>query len=131
MANSDARPYPAVEAGAAPNFASWGGPRQTQPGAARNGVPFGEVQRRGKSRMAQAVRSLHVTPTSPGPESARLPSTMVFVREVLMAWRAAERELDQLPAGSPDRPRVQALLERLRSSYHRHFAVSRRGLPGS
>jgi hypothetical protein len=131
MAHSDARPYPAVEASAAPNVASWGGFPQTQPGAARNRVPFSEVQRRNENRIAQAVRSLYGTTTSPAPESAMRPSTMVFVREVWIAWRVAERGLDQLPAGSPDRPRVQALLERLRSSYHRLFAESRRSLPGS
>ncbi len=41
----------------------------------------------------------------------------VLVEEALSSWREAERLLAELPADSPDRDRVAAVLERSRMAY--------------
>lgn len=53
------------------------------------------------------------------------PVTPLSISHVLTAWRAAERELNAASAGSPERPALQARLERFRATYHRLSDVRR------
>jgi hypothetical protein len=46
------------------------------------------------------------------------PATTLSIREVLTAWRAAERELGKVPNGRPERPGIQAKIVSLRATYH-------------
>lgn len=67
-------------------------------------------------RALESPRLRLVWPTRPADEH---PATTLSIREVLSAWRAAERELGEVPQGSPELPGIQANLVRLRATYHR------------
>jgi hypothetical protein len=41
--------------------------------------------------------------------------------EVLAAWRAAERRLEQIPAESPEHAEIEAEIERFRAAYRDFF----------
>jgi len=56
-----------------------------------------------------------------GHRAAGVPPTLTIVGKILAYWRATERELGELPDGSPDRPRLQGMAERFRLAYHRLF----------
>ena len=58
------------------------------------------------------------------PESTARPSRMYTVGTVLSAWRAAERRLEVLPAGSPEWTEAQADTEHFRAEYRRLSAGS-------
>ena len=62
-------------------------------------------------------------PIDRGGQSAGIPG-------VLTAWRAAERDLDRMPEGSPEWRSVQAEFVRLRASYQRLFQETLCGLVG-
>ncbi len=50
------------------------------------------------------------------------PSAMVVMRQLLSAWRSAERQLDAAVEGSLERSQIEAQIASLRSSYQRLFA---------
>jgi hypothetical protein len=59
--------------------------------------------------------------TVAGPQLER-PSAMVVMRQLLSAWRSAERQLDGTVEGSLEQSQIQAQIDGLRSSYQRVFA---------
>ena len=50
------------------------------------------------------------------------PPAMVVMRQLLDAWRSAEREVDSVGEGSPERPHLQAHAATLRLLYQALFA---------
>lgn len=71
--------------------------------------------------VPQAVESRHLVVMRPGREAVQRAATMIDVGTVLMAWRAAERELNEIHEGSPEWSRVNAEIVSLRAAYHRLF----------
>lgn len=59
------------------------------------------------------------------PQLARRAGVMVRISAVLASWRATERELNELSEGSPDWPRLRAVVESLRVTHHRLFVERR------
>jgi hypothetical protein len=57
------------------------------------------------------------------PPQAGHAGAMARISAVLASWRAAERELNGLPDGSPDRSRLRAVVEHLRVTYHKSSAA--------
>ena len=55
------------------------------------------------------------------------PRAMVVMRQLLDAWRSAERELAAAAEGSPERPQIQVHAATLRLLYHGLFAYVRLG----
>jgi hypothetical protein len=56
------------------------------------------------------------------------PSAIVVMRQILDAWRAAERQLDATFEGSLERRHIQAQIATLRELYQGLFAQVRQGL---
>ena len=67
----------------------------------------------------QAVESPRLKVVWPTKSAVDHPATKLSIREVLTAWRAAERELGEVPRGRPERLGIQAKVVNLRATYHR------------
>jgi hypothetical protein len=67
----------------------------------------------------QALESPRLKVVWPARPAVDHPATTLSIREVLTAWRAAERELGQVLPGRPERPGIQAKVVSLRATYHR------------
>ena len=125
MAQPDINHYRAAEVGARLGRGEWGLP-SAFPGS-QPGEPPAETRRRlDQQRLLDVIRSVGLAAVRPAPPPAVTPAgRMDRVSAVLASWRAAERELSERPADSPDRPRLQALVEGLRVAHHRLFAERR------
>ncbi len=80
--------------------------------------PLGEVR---DHLATESLGRRHLTLVLPVQPVDDRPAPMVAIRDVLTTWRAAERELNELPEGSPDWFRVNAELTGFRNAYHRLF----------
>lgn len=125
MAQSEMNYYPAAETGAGLDRGEW-----DLPSIARMGQPqdqwAADRSNLDQLRMLDAIRSVGLAAAPPASSLAAKPTgTMVRISAVLASWRATERELGELPESSPDRPRLRAVLEGLRATYHRWFAERR------
>jgi hypothetical protein len=69
----------------------------------------------------QALESPRLTLVWPTEPAIDHPETTLSIREVLTAWRAADRELGEVSQGSPEWPAIHANLVSLRATYHRLF----------
>jgi hypothetical protein len=125
MAQPEMNEYPAAEAGAGPDHRDWGmlsiaqtGQPDTQSAASRS--------KRDRLRMLHAMSSMRVGAARPAsPLAVMRGGASGRIRAILASWRATERELSELPEGSPDRPRLRAVVEGLRATHHRLFAERR------
>jgi len=68
---------------------------------------------------------LHLALVSVDDEQHERLSAMVVMVHILDAWRSAERELDMVAEGRPERSHIKAHVDTLRSLYHGLFAQVR------
>jgi len=125
MALSDVRGRSAVVAGAGSVIGRWVALQLARPRARDDPAKADGSRGPGEDLVTQPLESHHVTAVRPVPQPIDGPPKMVGIREVLTAWRAAERQLTEIPEGSPEWTRVHAEISSLRASYHRLFAESR------
>ena len=125
MAQPHMNHYPAAELGAGPEGWELGrlspgrGTQPQEPSAAAR-------SKLDQQRMLRAFRSIGLAAVRPAPPQAvTRAGAMDRISAVLASWRAAERELSELPETSPDRQRLRAVVERLRVIHHHLFAERR------
>jgi hypothetical protein len=87
-------------------------------------VGRGEGTRGGASAGTASDRS-YLAPASVVELELARPSAMVVMRQVLDAWRSAERQLDTAFEGSVERRHIQIQVATLRELYHELYACVR------
>jgi hypothetical protein len=119
VAQSDVGHFPSEAAGAYSGTWDWLAPAAAGP--TQGAGPASPLATQGGREAMQIIRSERWPMVSPSHRAAGTTPTMAIARKILAAWRAAERELGELPDGSPDRPLLQGMAERFRLAYHSLF----------
>ena len=129
MAISEINGPSAFGAGAAPGNGRWVAQQVARP-RTRVDPATADDARWVEPRPQTPPLELVLATARPDQGAIDRPPPSVGIREVLTAWRVAERELGAIPECSPEWPDVHARLVTLRASYHQLFNESRDRRPG-
>ena len=128
MARSEVGHFPTEGAGAYSGTWDWLAP--VAAGSTEGAGPASPRATQDERAVMQSIGPERRPMVSPSHRAAGATATRAIVGKILASWRAAERELGELPDGSPDRPLLQGIAERFRLAYHLRFAERHRDPDG-
>ena len=131
MALSDVRGHTAGAPRVGSGVGRWVPLQLARPGPLDDRAPPSGSRGVGEDQATAALELRHLMLLPPVEHAIERPTTKVSISEVLTAWRAADRDLNDILEASPDWPRVHAEVLGLRAVYHRLFDERRDKRPGS
>jgi hypothetical protein len=131
MELSDVRGHTAGAPGVGSGVGRWVPLELARPWPLDDRAPASRSRGVREDQATAALELRHLMLLPPVEHAIERPTTKVSIGEVLTAWRAADRELNEILEDSPDWLRVHAKVTGLRAEYQGLFDERRGKRPGS